>query len=274
VTIAIHLSGAFTLLTATDTQGTYSSGDKVDSGKIMGAWRANPLGGINVAGAGDSNYIKAISQEIVRKFQAFTGNVEELEATVRETAEKFYEKHVFPFVGKAEVVPDYSLLVAATHQGTEKLWNIEGTLLTDSTLYDCIGIGTPTADRLLNRLYPAYPTLDSLAILAAYVIYRVKSDVDGCGLKTEIRFLHQNRPGWVSDECISAWEGLFRRHERVEREIFYHAMNFIVSPTVPTPIAAQLPNSPFELQMRPLPEIAKDAEEIRAEFAKYPVFKR
>jgi hypothetical protein len=86
VTIAIHLSGAASLLTATDTQGTYDSGDKVDTGKIIGAWRAKPLGAINIAGAGDSSYIKALSQEIDREFKKCDGTLEELETTIREVA--------------------------------------------------------------------------------------------------------------------------------------------------------------------------------------------
>jgi hypothetical protein len=226
VTIAIHLSGAFSLLTATDTQGTYDSGDKVDSGKIMGNWRAKPLGGINIAGAGDSSYLKALSQEIDREFKKFAGNIEELEAKIREISGNFYSENVFPYEGKRELkdIPDYSLLVALRHEGQSKLWNIEGTLLTESSVFDCIGIGSPAAERLLGRLYPIYPTLDSLAILAAYVGWQVKSNVDGCGLNTEIRIIHRDVPVFVSAERILAWEALFRSYERLEREIFYHAM--------------------------------------------------
>ena len=175
MTIGIHLSGAFSLLTATDTQGTYDSGDKVDSGKIIGSWRPSPLGAINIAGAGDFPYIKALSQEIDREFKKFTGTIEELEAKIRESAGEFYGENVFPYEGKRKRkdVPDYSLLVALRHGGESKLWNIEGTLLTEASAFDCIGIGAPVAERLLNRLYPIHPTLDSLAVLAAYVIWQV-----------------------------------------------------------------------------------------------------
>jgi hypothetical protein len=176
VTIAIQLSGAYTLLTAADTQETYGSGEKVDSGKIISFSRAKPLGNVSITGAGDS-------QEISRMFQKFDGSFNELEAKMRETARLFYENHVMPFVGKLEDdnVPDYSLLVAATHEDSERLWCVERTMITDSALYERIGSGKPAADALLNRRYPRYPTLDSLAILAAYVIYKVKSTVDGCG---------------------------------------------------------------------------------------------
>jgi hypothetical protein len=283
VTIAVHLSGAFSLLTATDTQGTYDSGDKVDTGKIIGAWRAKPLGAINIAGAGDSSYIKALSQEIDREFKKFDGTIEELETKVREIAGEFYMENVFPYEGKRKRkdIPDYSLLVALRHEGNSKLWNIEGTLLTESTAFDCIGIGAPVAERLLNRLYPIYPTLDSLAVLAAYVIWQVKSSVDGCGLNTEIRIIHQDRPVFVAADKILAWESLFRRYEKLEREIFYHAMNFIVRPAGPPPavqkVIEEKSGHPYDHeqaqpgQMKPLPDINKEIEAIRAEFAKLPI---
>jgi len=276
MTIAIHLAGAFSLLTATDTQETYSSGEKVDSGKIISAGRGNPIGSISIAGAGDSEYIEALSQELSKTFQAFRGSFEELEAKVRETAKGFYSEHVLPFVGKFDDdnVPDYSLLIAASHEGKDVLWNVERTMLTDAALYDCIGSGKPAADSLLNRLYPIYPTLDSLAVLAAYVIYRVKSTVDGCGLKTEIRFIQRDKfaIGLVPPATIDRWETQFKKYDRLEREILYHAMNFIERPPAPPPaIQKTMPNynheQTFRAQMRPMQEIVKEIEAMRAEFA-------
>ena len=284
MTIALHLSGNFSLVTATDTQGTYGSGEKVDSGKITSAWRSKPLGGINIAGAGDFPHIKALSQEIIREFQKFDGTIDELETLVRRLARSFYDDNIFIFEGKREIrdIPDCSLLVALTHKGEQKLWNIEGTLLTESVQYDCIGAGMASAELLLGRLYPRYPTLDSLAVLAAYVIYRVKASVDGCGMNTEIRYIHQEKLSFVAPERILVWESLFRRYEYIEREMFYHAMNFIVRPPAPPPnVQEQMQKTGhpydhekvFQAQMRPLAEIVKEIEEIRAAFAKEPVFK-
>jgi hypothetical protein len=283
VTIAIHLSGGASLVTATDTQETYSSGEKVDSGKIISYGRMNPLGSISIAGAGDSEYIKAISQELGRKFQAFKGNFEELEGEIRKSAADFYREHVFPFEGKRELkdIPDYSLLIAAYHDGKDRLWDVENDLLTDSALFECIGAGKPAADSLLNRLYPRYPTLDSLAILAAYVIYRVKKTVDGCGLNTEIRYLIPDSfvVGWVAPGSIEKWEALFRKYDRLERDALYHALNFPVRPSGPPEAVRKsmqeqgIPidhEREFPAQMKPLPDIVNEIGEIRAEFAALP----
>jgi hypothetical protein len=116
---------------------------------------------------------------------------------------------------------------------------------------------------LFNRLYPRYPTLDSVAVLAAYVIYRVKASVEGCGLGTEIYVIHQYRIGIVPFDLINRWESLFRRYDRLEREIFSHAMNFVMRPSIP----AQLAGTHFtEPEMRPLQQIVADIEAMRAEF--------
>ena len=76
MTIAIHLeAGHFSYITASDTQVTYEGiGAKVDSGKIRGAFRLNPSGAINVAGAGwgaicrrrvsrDRGYVPKVSRD-------------------------------------------------------------------------------------------------------------------------------------------------------------------------------------------------------------------
>lgn len=62
MTIAIQLSaGNFSLLTATDTQETYSSGDKVDSGKIIGASRARNRRAIGVGSGGTCCYLVSLT---------------------------------------------------------------------------------------------------------------------------------------------------------------------------------------------------------------------
>jgi hypothetical protein len=271
MTIAIQLSGSGTLLTATDTQETYSNGEKVDTGKIISAWRANPLSAINVAGAGDSPYMNALSQEIVKHFRKFQGTAEQLEKKIHRISQKFYTAHVLPFAGRFEDanVPDYTLLLAVNYEGVKKLWTLEQTLLTESSVFACAGAGEAVAKPLLSSLYPRFPTLNALALLAAYVIYRVKSSVDGCGLETEIRFIHQDKLGLVPIERIYEWESLFRRYERVQHEIFFQAMNFETVIPIPAEFADKVPQLPPLIKS--LPEIVEEIKKIRAEFAKLPV---
>ena len=283
MTIAINLSGDFNFLTATDTQETYGSGDKVDSGKIVILMRSDPAGAISIAGAGDSIYITAASQEILGVFRSFAGTFDELENKIRAVTKEFYETHVMPFVGKLdyEQVPDFALLIAMRHQGIGKMLNVERTLVSEAHQFDCTGVGSAAANAMLNRLYPRYPTLDSLAVLAAYVIYRVKSSVEWCGLKTEIRFIRQDGIGLVPFDRIAQWETLFKKYDYLQRDVFYHAMNFIVRPPAP-PLAMQeaMEKSGHQYdheqawppQMKPLPEIVKDIEATSAEFSHLTIF--
>lgn len=277
MTIAIQLeAGNFSYITATDTQVTYEGiGAKVDTGKIRGGFRMNPSGAINIGGAGWSSYITAISQEIVDMFQKFRGTPDQLEKRTRSLVREFYKSQVLPFVGQLddEHVPDYSLLIAARHKRSTMLWNVEGMLFKKSDPpFDCIGIGESVATALLSRLYPRYPTLDSIAVLAAYVIYRVKSTVDGCGLNTEIRFIHQDKIGIVPPDRIEKWEALFRKYERLERQMFYHAMDFILAPKIPSFVPKEHATA-FPPQMKSLPEIVTDIEAMRDEFAKVTIFR-
>lgn len=279
MTIALHLwAGESSYVTAADTQTTYyPTGEKVYGGKIAGAWRHEPWGAINVTGAGDALYIDALSQKLIAHFQNFKGSPEQVPRNMERIARAFYSVHVLPFVGRLqdENLPDYKLLVATTHRGVGKLWTIHKTVVEEAGIYECVGVGTAAARNLIGRFWPQYPTLDSVAILAAYVIYRVKSSIEGCGLKTEIRFIHRNALGFVRPELIERWEALFRRYDDLEEEFFYHAMNFVVRPPYP-PVPKHLPQfeDAFKPQMRPIPEIVKDIEAMRAEFAKLTVIPR
>jgi len=266
MTICIHLSGAGSIVTATDTQKTGGS-DKVDAGKIISFWRANPSGAINIAGAGDVLYINGLAQEIKHGFENFKGTFAELEPEIKRITQDFYTTHVLPHEGLLEDdnLPDYALLVGASHQGQRALWNIENTLATEVSMFDCIGIGDGMAEPMLGKLWPEYPTLDSLAVLAAYTIWRVKSSIDGCGLKTEIRFIYQEKPGIVPMDRIRQWEACFEKYDQLERHLFHHAMGYQVELAVPPQIQAKLPNLPKlpPPDTKSLPEIVKEVEALR-----------
>jgi hypothetical protein len=274
VTIAIHMwAGSGCYVTAADTQETYHTGEKTESGKIVSASRMKPMGAINISGAGDSFYITALSQGLVRAFQAFKGGAEGLDARLRHVVRAFYNVHVLPHEGRLqdENVPNYLMLVSTQHQGVGKLWSVHRTSVTESNTFDSVGTGKPTADALLMRLFPQYPNLDSVALLAAYIIYRVKASVSGCGLRTEIRYIYRNVIGLVSDDLIDRWEAVFSKYDRINRGIFYHAMNFPARPPAhPVKEMQERFEQTFVPQMKPLPEIVSEIEAMREELEKIP----
>jgi hypothetical protein len=216
----------------------------------------------------------ALSQEIVQAFRDFSGTADEFKEHVKQIVLNFDDTQVQPYVGKLTEPPDYSLLIAVRQQSEGKLWAVKGRLVSDSNLYECIGIGAQAAQALLARLYPLYPTLDSIAVLATYVIYRVKNTVEGCGLQTEIRFVSRDRLGIVPPERIEAWESLFRRYERLERDVFYQAMAFIPHPPLPPRglLPEEIKGLKIPPQFRSLSEIRREIDQIRRDVAKLPIF--
>ena len=115
-----------------------------------------------------------------------------------------------------------------------------------------------------------YPNLNSVLLLAAYVIYRVKISGEDCGLNTEIRFSHRNGFGIVPTELINRWEALFQKCDKLGREVFSHALNFAISISVPKTIDAM--NVPLSGE-RTLPEIVEEIEKMRKEFGELGVLK-
>jgi hypothetical protein len=274
MTIAIQLeAGMGSLVTAADTQESYGA-QIVNSGKIVGLWRGNarPLGAINITGAGDSQYIDALSQEIISWFEDFDGTQDELKLQLRSLVRRFYRTYVYPFVGRLddENIPDYVLLVAYRHQREGGLLRVRGKLVTDSRPFGCTGLGRPVAETLLNRLYPEYPSLDSIAALAAYVIHRVKSSMEGCGLNTEIRFIFQEQIAVVPTNLIEQWEVLFRRYDKLERDLFFNCINFVINPSIPSQFVDRIPQ--MGPQMRLPDKIVEEINEMRQQFSSLRIF--
>jgi len=100
----------------------------------------------------------------------------------------------------------------------------------------------------------------------------VKSSVDGCGLKTEIRFIFQEKMGVVPMDRIKQWEACFARYDLLERHLFYHGMGYQIELFVPPGIQAKLPKLPPPYT-KPLPEIMKEIEALREEFTQLTVLK-
>jgi hypothetical protein len=75
----------------------------------------------------------------------------------------------------------------------------------------------------------------------------------------------------VPFDRIENWEALFRKYDRLEREVFCHAMNCVVSPQIPAFVPKNTAKV-FPAQMKPLPEIVEDIEAMRKEFSQLTIF--
>jgi hypothetical protein len=264
MTIALGIMGHECMVIGADTQETWGS-QKYEQGKIMSAWRGtpNPLGAICISGAGDAACIDVSAQQIVRKFQDFSGTMEEFESWMAEYLNTFYRKHVMPFVGRTEDVPEFQLIIAARHERKSCLWTTTRSLLRPIQPYAVVGISRGSSQSLIGQLYPIFPSLNVASLLAAYVVRQAKLSADGVGLQTEIRFIFQDGTGVVPERTIQKWEEIFSNYQSLQREIFSYLSGF-------QHLKIRLPGvvSPKEREWN---DVVKDLEEIRNELSKFPV---
>ena len=269
MTIALGFSFGPISVLGSDSEIT-AGGLAIEGGKITSMWRLEPSGAICLSGAGSMAYVQILTSEIQEKFRDWHGSMEEFGAWTKEYVHDFYERHVLPLLDSHPTPPNYRLLIMAHHNHDSKFWSTEKTLLIPEHSFKAVGSGGPIATGLLNSLYRSYLKLNGAAILAAYIIYRAKHSVQGCGFATEIRFLYGDRFGVVSLEFIERCEELFKKYEKLEKELFYFSTALPASePALNLP--PQLADKIKAARERTIKDVLKDAEQMRAEFSKLEV---
>jgi ATP-dependent protease HslVU (ClpYQ) peptidase subunit len=245
-------------------------GEAMQSGKISSMWRTEPSGAIVVTGAGSNAYVQTLASEVQEKFTAWQGSLDEFGAWMKVHVREFYEKHITELSNKLTPPPLYRLLVMAHHHRERSFWSTERTLLVRENTFKAIGSGGPTATGLLGGLYRPYLKLNGAAILATYVIYRVKRTIQGCGFDTEIRFLFGDRCGIVPKSFVDRCEQLFHKYETLNRDFFYLSTALPMSEPklqLPPGLADQIKLVPE----RTVQEVLRDVEELRTDFSKLEV---
>lgn len=245
-------------------------GEAIQGGKISSMWRAEPSGAICLSGAGSFAYMQTLTSDIEEKFTNWKGTVDEFGAWMKDHVRDFYKKHVSTLLDKVATPPLYRTLIMAHHNHERRFWSTERTLLIPESSFKAIGSGAPTATGLLSGLYRPYLKLNGAAILAAYVIYRVKRTVQGCGFDSEIRFLFGDRFGIVPQDFIGRCEELFKKYERLNKDFFYFATALPISepmPKLPPALADKIKLDPE----RTIKDVLNDVEKLREEFSKLEV---
>jgi hypothetical protein len=214
-----------------------------------------------------------LASKIEKRFDVWRGaSLDKFGAWTEKTVFDFYEKHALPFVEKVENPPNYRLLIMATHKHQRAFWSTDKTLLVPEHSFKAIGIGESVATALMHRLHRPYLKLNHAAILAAYVIYKVKNSVQFCGFETEIRFLWNDKFGIVPPEFVDKCEGLFEKYEKLEQEFFFFAMSMPFSCPIP-PLPPQIAEH-VQVQMPPersFHDMLTETSALRDEFSKLEV---
>jgi 20S proteasome alpha/beta subunit len=220
MTIALGILAQDGVVIAADTQQSYPGYWKVDQGKIDGRSRSTIGGGSHtsgliISGAGDGGYADALSQEI-RSTILDSDKVEAAESRLRETVHQFHMNHVAPFAAEREP-PAVRMVIGARGEDEFALWSTERSTVTRHLRFAAVGIGDAYARSLLRETASQTLTVDQATTLAAYVIYRTKEFIDGCGKLTDVVYLKKDgRLGggleMISTDRIRELEASFRKY--------------------------------------------------------------
>lgn len=220
MTIAIGILATDGVVVAADTQESVPGYWKRDQGKISG--RVVMSNGYHAAylstGSGDARFIDAMSGTLSNGILGPPPGIEEIEARIERKLYAFHKKHIFPL--KSEI-PDFDLLIAAQCSGSARLWVTRLSSVTESQNFDAVGIGAHYAVSFLGRLWK-YGALDveAAARLAAYVVYRTKQYIEGCGNYTDVSYLRANDITELTRDQTEAMERQFRLYsEQLEPEL-------------------------------------------------------
>jgi len=141
----------------------------------------------DVVGAGNFGYMEACRERLLATHDKYRGANEDLQPKFEECLKIFYADHVLPFaVLPEEDRPDVELFIGAQHHGLNYLYVTHlSTVRTVMSMYATIGSGGTFAEALLSRIWRT-SDIKNLQVLAAYVMFRVKESVEGCGGTTHI----------------------------------------------------------------------------------------
>ncbi len=211
MTVAIGIIASDGIVVAADTQETTPGYWKNYQGKVAAASTMQigpPMhsAGYIISGAGNSGYLRALSQEF-RSILEPPATLDDVEARIRSIVRQFHLEHVAPFQADVPVV---DMLIGVQCNGEQALWSTEKSTVGAHGSFGTIGIGGAYAKSLLGTLWRA-DALDVLGTvaLAVYVISRTKDFVDGCGKFTDVLYLRNNDVNVVSQLAISMMEKIF-----------------------------------------------------------------
>lgn len=228
-TVALGFCVQDGMVIAADRQVT--AGDaKSNTGKIDVWLDPNPegmnRGTLAVTGAGDFGYLKALSQLLREPFTrpeplSFPALKEEFERITR----RFYRQHVIPFKRYRENDgPDVELILAAERNNERCMWYTANSVVLETRRPISVGSGSTLAEVLFQQGYFPAPMADLLTsqILAAFVIFRAKLTIEGCGQDTDIHVFGNVPSLW--HRVIRELEEIFRRSAAIDAMRFHQLL--------------------------------------------------
>src|SRR5262249_1584811 len=134
MTIALGLMATDGIVLAADTEISWTDGRKSEGAKI----RFDADTGVAIAGAGDQDYINALTDDLILVMRATPGIDDDMRTAIENALLDFYQTHVKPQSDAAELMPE--LLIGLCRGGRSTLWRSARTTVR-RTEYGAIGAG-------------------------------------------------------------------------------------------------------------------------------------
>jgi 20S proteasome alpha/beta subunit len=181
-------------------------------------------GSLVIGGAGSPPYLDDLSQELLTYFateQPTSMNV--LEHAIRQNIKHYYKNYVLAWPTVEERASnDFELLVGAVIHGSSKgrLWiSKKGALVSVAGRHAAIGFGAEYARLVLGQFNWEGP-LSMYALLAIYVLQRVKRYVNYCGGEYSQIVCLGAQTHYISDQLVKEAEALFADYDHESTRTF------------------------------------------------------
>lgn len=240
MSIAIGMLVGDGLVMASDTQeigGPFKS--DVHKTDLLDVWpkgrdRANTYA---IAGAGHSGFVEKITRKLRAALNDKSLDREGVTEAIERGLAGFYHKHIYPNPDQNRVAVQF--LIGLSHSGSLDLLVTEETSVGPAGKYGAVGVGAMVPRSFLDGLYEPEAPLDSSIINAAYIIWKVKQSVDGCGHFTDITVLRPEVSFSISRVSVQHWEIVFAKCDLVSAAVLKSAFDY--RGHLPRPIPDVLP---------------------------------
>jgi 20S proteasome alpha/beta subunit len=184
-----------------DTQETASGLSKRNIPKLRFEPNGNPHEGDTLAaafcGASDNGPFIDKVIESAREDAQLTTSLDEACAEIEKSIKRLYKE--FGHIYQSGFCPTADLIYGVKMHGSCRLFSAHGPIVNEKQTYDSFGAGYYMADFLAGRMYHDYLNLRQCAILAAYILFQAKENVEGCGGDSHIAVLRDKGVSGLAD---------------------------------------------------------------------------
>lgn len=193
MTIAIGVLASDGVVIAADSEQTsgYAGGLKNSTSKISCSMGGSST--LSVSGAGRSGYLNSIKEVVINQVspEGPSGIVQD---SLSRVISKFFTDHVVPFSSFPDQErPSFELVIGRQWENQYSLWTTDLNTVSECWGFAAVGAGSTYASILLSQMCRGSLPLMKAAALAAYVVFKVKDMIEGCGRETQIECLRGGR---------------------------------------------------------------------------------